>query len=1191
MKFAQLILNKFPASQAAILLLLIVNLFPLRAFGQTRSNSGTEFWVAFPTHAEDNDRNGNPLYANMSLFITGGANSSGMITAGSFSQSFQVNANGVTEVLVPRSAAYISEEESGRVLANRAIHITVDQGKPRVALYAHIYAGNRSAASLILPQETLGQQYYSMNYAQHDTEGKNFITVVATEPQTRIHLKKGNKELVTGGILLNNVNDVYEYLSPDDLTGVSVSVDTLSSACKHFAVFSGSSGVYISRQDCTPSSLDPLFQQLSPVPSWGKNYGYIPFSKTSPFFTDSVRTAGQYIRVLAAKNGTLVNLGGVPVASLNAGEFYTTPKPLEQAAGISANNPISVAQYALTQSCSNLGAAKGYSDPDMVILNPVNYSISDITVFSSRRENIKEQYLNVLIRTSAAGSFRINGNIPAAPFLPVGTLPGFSAMQLNLNKDSTNTYHLQASDGFNATAYGFGNVESYAYSAGTNLNASQAISGLRTATNELIDSACLNDAYEFKLTLPYQSPRISWQMDGNETPAIVNNPVAVRVLTDGIETFEYHYPQTPAYTIPGIHQIKILADPSDAIAGCSNTAQEIDYKFKVIPLPGVAFEKLPADCAGNLEFRNKTVSPGRAISSWSWDFGDPASGAANSSSLKDPSHLFSKAGRYTITLTATAANGCASGFTDTLFISKKKPKISSTPGGCTGTSLLFIDTAKYEGFIPFKRTWFFGDGDSVKLTGNATAVHQYQRPGAYQIRVSTVSQEGCSSDTGFSSLTIYAKPAADFTMPGICLTDAVAQFKNVSVGGVSYNWDFGDTHATTSNLNFSAEENPAHQYSAAGTYRVTLKVTSEQGCDSTVTKNFTVNGVLPKAVFKLASQHICSGAPLLLTNNSKVLDFGKVIRLEIYYDAVNHPEDKITIDSPRSDTIYMHLYPSLLQGSDSIKYRVKVVAFSGTACADTAEQEITVLPLPKTALVNFDPVCLSSKPFQLYQGSELSGIKGGQGFYSGNGVSWDGKFDPAAAGVGSHKIIFTYVSPAGCADTVSRQLVVLEAPLIGAKDEYTIIQGGSIKLDANASGTNLSFSWSPATWLSNSRESSPLANPVETTSYTITVSNGACETEKKIKVNVLKPIRIFNTFTPNGDGINDLWEIPELLNYPGAIVDIFDRYGQMVFHSAGYARPWDGFYKGRKLPVGTYYYLVDPKNGLKPLAGFVALLR
>ncbi len=84
---------------------------------------------------------------------------------------------------------------------------------------------------------------------------------------------------------------------------------------------------------------------------------------------------------------------------------------------------------------------------------------------------------------------------------------------------------------------------------------------------------------------------------------------------------------------------------------------------------------------------------------------------------------------------------------------------------------------------------------------------------------------------------------------------------------------------------------------------------------------------------------------------------------------------------------------------------------------------------------------------------------------------------------------------------------------------------------------------------------------------------------------------VYNAFSPNGDGINDVWNLPFLQQFPNCRVEIFNRHGQVIFSSKGYSNPWDGRINGREAPVGTYYYLIDLKNGEKPISGYVVLLK
>lgn len=86
-------------------------------------------------------------------------------------------------------------------------------------------------------------------------------------------------------------------------------------------------------------------------------------------------------------------------------------------------------------------------------------------------------------------------------------------------------------------------------------------------------------------------------------------------------------------------------------------------------------------------------------------------------------------------------------------------------------------------------------------------------------------------------------------------------------------------------------------------------------------------------------------------------------------------------------------------------------------------------------------------------------------------------------------------------------------------------------------------------------------------------------------------VTVVNTFTPNGDGVNDLWVIPDLVSYPNCLVSVFNRYGTQLFQSRGYAEAWDGTYKGHALPMGTYYYVIELGYKSAKLSGHVTIVR
>ncbi|HZY36579.1 MAG TPA: gliding motility-associated C-terminal domain-containing protein [Mucilaginibacter sp.] len=173
-------------------------------------------------------------------------------------------------------------------------------------------------------------------------------------------------------------------------------------------------------------------------------------------------------------------------------------------------------------------------------------------------------------------------------------------------------------------------------------------------------------------------------------------------------------------------------------------------------------------------------------------------------------------------------------------------------------------------------------------------------------------------------------------------------------------------------------------------------------------------------------------------------------------------------------------------------------------------------------------------------------------------------------------------------------ITVNQAPTVTFGQNPSILAGQSVRLIPTVTGGDSPFNyvWSPATGLDNLSAEFPVATPGQTTIYQLSVlSSSGCGAVGTVTVTVIRSIIVPSAFTPNGDGINDLWNIKYIDNYPGCIVDIFSRSGQLVFHSIGYARQWDGTFENRVLPSGVYYYRIDLNDGTKKIAGPVTIIR
>jgi len=173
------------------------------------------------------------------------------------------------------------------------------------------------------------------------------------------------------------------------------------------------------------------------------------------------------------------------------------------------------------------------------------------------------------------------------------------------------------------------------------------------------------------------------------------------------------------------------------------------------------------------------------------------------------------------------------------------------------------------------------------------------------------------------------------------------------------------------------------------------------------------------------------------------------------------------------------------------------------------------------------------------------------------------------------------------------KVTVVPKPIANAGSRVHIISGQSVKLNGTVNSSNIQYYWTPADYLDNPNSLTPIATPPDNITYTLhAIAADGCGTDtSSVYVRVYQKVTIPNTFTPNGDGVNDYWNIKNLYTYPESITRVFNRYGQQVYQSYGYTKPWDGTINGKPAPGGTYYYLIDLKNDTPLLTGWVLVVR
>ena len=248
-----------------------------------------------------------------------------------------------------------------------------------------------------------------------------------------------------------------------------------------------------------------------------------------------------------------------------------------------------------------------------------------------------------------------------------------------------------------------------------------------------------------------------------------------------------------------------------------------------------------------------------------------------------------------------------------------------------------------------------------------------------------------------------------------------------------------------------------------------------------------------------------------------------------------------------------------------------LVSANTTGCTDTALVRLTVDTVRSEVTVA-QIICTRTGRITV---SNLSGIAPFEYSISSN----PGVFQSSnefIANEGTYTI--TTRDSLGCTTTNQASVVIIPEMTVNAGSDRSIVSGGAAQLLAVASETPTSITWTPATGLNSTNILNPIASPTTTTTFTISVTNSmGCIAQDDILITVIPYcVRVKNAFTPNGDGINETWEVYDSYDcLSNVTVNVFNRYGSLVFRDKNYRNKWNGTYNNKPIPDGTYYAVVD----------------
>lgn len=883
-----------------ILFVILFQVLAINGFGQNKSNRGKEFWLGYSfssnffPHAGLSD----PVnQQELTLYISTTnqpANVTITINGTSWTQTLSIPANTAdASILIPKTGVNDARILSDG-LSNKAIHIVSDVP---VAVYAHEYDAMYSAATMLMPADTWGYTYYSVNYYQtkglsnppyvENSQGVNFpdwynwFYIVAKDNNTRVlitpsdsckngwlpgqtytvDLNKGEIYTVFGkanfaaGWFSDTVN------ASKDLTGSKVlSVAGADGNCHPIALFSGTGGMHT----CQKDGGEAVQQQVFPAQAWGTRY--LTHHTITNFTGDINATFRNYYRICVKDPTTVVKRNGVILTGIIKNFFY---QYVDSAGGdyIEADKPILVSQYTPNRAqCwqTITPAQTAIGDPEMFYLSPIEQGQKSVIFYTSSHNLISKSYANIIIPTPGISSLRVDGAaVPASQIKIHPNDPAYSVAIPDLSGSMDMQHTITSDSAFTATVYGLGAYESYGYNIGCNINNLDFKSEIKNVfglTSSPDSFTCPKTPFRIFAKAAYQLSNIQWKF--SQVPgliptadSIIANPVPVASsIINGRQYYTYTVQQDLVFAAAGTYKIPV-SYTHPTIDACNNTITDT-IVINVKPGPPADFTISNQLCLSDtVRFTGTTSNVGGQFNyiNFLWTFDD-----ASTQNTINAKKRFASTGAHPVRYQVYADNGCVGDTTKIINIQNGTgPALAITTSGkpCVDSVMTFTSSVAPAAGNPTTWYWDFGDGQTATSTTSNIVTHSYTTSAtAIQMQHTVTATTGCSPDTIKPVIPmIHNNPTASFSInpKTVCQKDPVT-FTSSLTGINSWTWNFGNGSGTNVPP-FS------RAYNSAGTFDISLIVKDVNGCGSLpVTDRVTVNpapaiNAGPDKAFKLGT--------------------------------------------------------------------------------------------------------------------------------------------------------------------------------------------------------------------------------------------------------------------------------------------------------------------------------------------------
>ncbi len=527
-------------------------------------------------------------------------------------------------------------------------------------------------------------------------------------------------------------------------------------------------------------------------------------------------------------------------------------------------------------------------------------------------------------------------------------------------------------------------------------------------------------------------------------------------------------------------------------------------------------------------------------------------------------NYYFNAGAYTLQFKATTVAGCDSMVEQNIIVDSIKTDFAIDQNKfCGNTATVRFENKSGSKFGIRSYKWKFGDGE--ENTVDASPTYIYKKPGKYTVTLISYSNYDCTDTLMFvDTIQIYAKPelvingAGLHCKPGthiytttVTSEDAIRQ-ANWQVNGVSV--------ANGNSLN--------NYYFNAGNYNIQYMATTINGCENMAEKNIIVDSI--KADFTIVDNTLCGNNNEAVFENKTGSKFTGTTY--IWNFGEGQPSTEV---SPR----YRYQQPNT--------YPVNMLATSVNGCPDTKQGTVTLFAKPTIRIETVDDKCINQAVNFIAKVQSQDAV-----------VNYAWKIDGVPVGTNSNKLsnIFNaardYVvtvqvqTQQGCDEPAAYPVTIYPLPSIQLGNDLVLTAGETHTFNPIVSSDVNSYSWRPSTGLNCTSCATPSFIADQDIKYTLEVSTANnCSAIDDIFVKVLcgkGAIYMPNSFTPNGDGLNDYFGIKAYGIANVKFFKIYDRWGKLVFSRENF-RPtddrqnfWDGKINGRYVATsGAYVYNIE----------------